>query len=190
MPVNNLNFLLGCSENSLDNFRLSRMSEVANLRKELHTVFDKLIDEMIQVELALWFKTHDRQALQRALETEEDAETWARRMIRGGGDILPRLRMDPEEVSKHHVESVMEYQARNISAGKCQTCPEPLARNSVRYCKKHLEQQRTRKQAKSHASDKAPHGRHPNTLAALAKAREEQAKKREGEECASPSMPE
>ncbi len=44
---------------------------------------------VVMVELALWFKGQDRQSLLKALETEEDALTWAKRMIRGGGEILP-----------------------------------------------------------------------------------------------------
>jgi hypothetical protein len=38
-----LNFLLGCSEGSLASFELTRLSEVANLRSELHAVLDRLL---------------------------------------------------------------------------------------------------------------------------------------------------
>ncbi len=115
-----LNFLLSVSEHTLDNFRLIHMSAAANLRKEIAILIDKLIDELVQVELAQWFKENDREGLKRALETEEDALTWAKRMMRGGGEILPRPRMSPEEAKAHRVASVMKCQRRNIAEGKCE----------------------------------------------------------------------
>lgn len=33
-----LNFLLGCSQGELETFQLTRLAEVADLRKELHTI--------------------------------------------------------------------------------------------------------------------------------------------------------
>jgi hypothetical protein len=169
-----INFLLTCSDKSLDNFRLAHMALAANLRKDLLAIVDQLIDENTQIALALWFKLNDRETLKRALETEEDAMTWARRMIRGGGEILPRLRMDPGEARKHRRESSKKYQAANIAAGKCRVCGEPVCRESVQHCTKHLEKSRARQQERTKKLGKAPQGRHPNTLAALAKGREKQ----------------
>jgi hypothetical protein len=168
-----LNFLLGISKESLQEYRLARMNAAANLRRQLLETIDQLIDEMLLVELAKWFEGQDRQSLFRAIASEEQAITWARRMIRGGGEILPRLRMSEEDARRHHAESAVRYQEANISEGKCMTCPEPLDRNSVRYCSKHLSEQRERKRGKSDMSDKAPHGRHPNSIAALARNREQ-----------------
>ena len=39
-----LNFLLACGQKDLDNFELTRLAEVADLRKELHAVLDRIID--------------------------------------------------------------------------------------------------------------------------------------------------
>lgn len=52
-PAVPLNFLLTCSEATLDSFRLAKMSVIANLRSELHDVLDKLIEEGIEAGLAL-----------------------------------------------------------------------------------------------------------------------------------------
>jgi hypothetical protein len=128
-----LNFLLGCSEQSLDAFELARLARVANLRKQLIETIDELIDESAVIRLVSFFRMNDRETLKRALENEEDALTWARRMIRGGGEIVPRIRGYSES-----------YQKRNIAAGKCAICPKPLAKNSVRLCEKHLAMDRKR----------------------------------------------
>jgi hypothetical protein len=114
-PKVRLNFLLGVPESTLDNYRLAHMSAAANLRKAMLETMDQLIDEMMTAELALWFKGQDRQSLLKALETEEDALTWAKRMIRGGGEILPRPRMSAEEARKHRVESSKRYRQRRKS---------------------------------------------------------------------------
>jgi len=47
-----LNFLLGCSENALANFELARLDEMAQLRKELQLVLDRLLDQMSQAAIA------------------------------------------------------------------------------------------------------------------------------------------
>jgi hypothetical protein len=154
------------------------MGLAANLRKELLSLVDKLVDEMVQIELALWFKENDREALKGAHEAEESIDAWARRMIRGGHDILPPSRMEPEEARAHRVRSVRKYQQRNVSEGKCKMCPNPLDRNSVRYCTKHLEMKRERQREKAREAGKCPRGKHPHTLAALAKTRERQGRKK------------
>ena len=136
-PPIRMNFLLGCSEATLDNFRLVRMASAANLRKELLSLVDTLVDEIVQIELAEWFKENDRETLRRALETEESVEAWARRMIRGGHEI-ERLGRDPQA----HRTAALTYQKRNMAAGLCCCCPRPLARNSVKYCEDHLRKQR------------------------------------------------
>jgi hypothetical protein len=157
-----LNFLLGCSEHTLDNFRLVRMSAAANLRQELLALVDKLVDERVQIELALWFKENDRETLKRALETEESAAEWANRMIRGGHEIV-RLGSNPQA----HRDAAMRYQRANIAEGRCKLCPRPLDRNSTQHCTKHLKQKRERQREKAQLAGKPPRGKHPNTLASL-----------------------
>ena len=47
---------------------------------------------------------------------------------------------------------------------------EPLDRNSTQHCRHHLEQKRERQREKAKVAGKYPRGKHPNTVAALAKA--------------------
>src|SRR5690242_14867309 len=86
-----LNFLLGCSNEALGQFELVRLGDVADLRKELHAVLDRLIDSTAQAALAAWFKAQDRQSLKDALENEPSAMEWAKEQIRKQG------RADEEE---------------------------------------------------------------------------------------------
>jgi hypothetical protein len=143
-----LNFLLGCGVHDLDNLELARLAEVADLRKELHAVLDRVIDAMSQAALAAWFKAQDRQALKHAIENEESAMEWAQRVIREQGKdrsaeaLLPLAALEPGAA---HLAAAMRYQERNIANGRCQNCPQPLDRNSVRYCTKHLVAARARK---------------------------------------------
>jgi len=181
-----LNFLLGCSQADLDSFKLARLAAVANLRNELQATMDKLIDEMTQASLASWFKEMDREALKRALDAEESALEFAKRMIRGGGDIIPRICLNPGQA---HRTAAITYQKRNIAEGKCSECPKPLARNSVRFCEKHLAMTRARASQKKALSDpgsreylysgevsESTQGRQPGTLAALAMQREQKSR--------------
>ncbi len=140
-----LNFLLGCSQQDLDSFQLARLAAVANLRSQLQETIDKLIDELMQAGLAAWFRKNDRETLKTALETEESALEWANRMIRGGGEIIPRICLEP---GKSHRIAAQTYQARNLAEGKCRVCPKPLALNSVELCEKHLAMSRARAQQK------------------------------------------
>ena len=140
-----LNFLLGCSQGELGNFELARMADVADLRKELHAILDRVIDAMSQAALASWFKAQDRNSLKHAIEHEESPLEWASRMIRdgqrSGEELLPLPSLPPGAA---HRAAAMLYQQRNIAEGKCQNCPEPLDPRSHRYCTKHLAMQRNK----------------------------------------------
>ena len=63
-------------------------------------------------------------------------------------DLLPVLSLPPGQA---HRTAAVTYQNRNIAEGKCCDCPMPLARNSVRYCEKHLAKCRERARAKKPA---------------------------------------
>jgi hypothetical protein len=182
-----LNFLLGCGQHDLDNFELARLAEVANQRKELHAVLDRVIDAMTQAALAAWFKAQDRQALKHAIENEESPMEWARRMVkerqRTAEELLPRAALEPGVA---HRAAAIRYQERNVAEGKCMKCPQPLDRNSVCYCSKHMAAERDRYHRKKGLADPGSReclyageavterrGRHPNNLAALAIAREQ-----------------
>jgi len=184
-PGARLNFLLGASDNDLGSFELARLAEVANLRADLHAVLDKLIDEMAQAAVAGWFRQTNREALLRAIQSPEEdtAEivAWAKQRIRDGRrsqeELVPRTLLAP---GKAHLAASLRYQERNVTEGKCRVCPEPLDRNSVRYCATHLEKSRDRQRTKSQSLNGTPHGRAPGTLAALAAGREKQATKARG----------
>jgi hypothetical protein len=175
-----LNFLLGASDNDLGSFELARLAEVANLRADLHAVLDKLIDGMAEAAVAGWFRQTNREALLRAIQSPEEhaAEilAWAKKRVRDGQrsqeDLVPRTLLAP---GKAHLAASLRYQERNVAGGKCRVCPEPLDRNSVRYCTAHLEKSRERQRTKQKNLNGAPHGRARGTLAALAAGREKQA---------------
>lgn len=177
-----VNFLLQCSQDELGKIQLARLTDVANLRIELQEIVDRMVDNLAQAAVAKWFRDADREALKQALETEESAIEWARRMVRGGGEILPRVRMSEEDARAHHVESTIRYKQNNIAAGKCKLCPKTLDRNSTQLCTKHLEQKNEWQREKSKKLGKAPHGRHPNTLASLARSREARSANKESPE--------
>jgi hypothetical protein len=155
LPVTaRLNFLLGASDTDLSSFELARLSEVANLRKDLHAILDKLIDEMSMAAVAGWFRKTTREKLKRAIETSPEERTaeieaWAKARIRDGqrseGELVPRTSLPP---GASHLADALLYSQRNIAEGKCGVCPKPLDRNSVRYCTRHLEIARLRKPPK------------------------------------------
>jgi hypothetical protein len=138
-------FLLTCSDTLLDNFELAKLSQVANLRSELHRVLDDLIDANNQASLARLFKSQGRERILRELAKKRDPIAEAKEKIRKKGrtpeDLVPILSMPPDQA---HRTASLTYQQRNIDEGKCCVCPSPLARNSVRYCEKHLTDVRER----------------------------------------------
>jgi len=156
---------------------------------------------MAAAALAQWFRTSDRQALKHAIENEESPIEWAQRMIQQGqrneaeDDLIPLPKMDPGAA---HLAAAMRYQERNIAEGLCSVCPEPLARNSVRYCEKHLTAARLRKKPKNAKGSppgsigwlhgegfESQQGRQPGTLQSLAITR----KKKSGALLAQLGMP-
>ena len=105
-----LNFLLGCSASELDSFELARLAKVADLRKQMIEIIDELIDESAVVRLVSFFRVNDRQALKQALETEEGPREWANRMIRGGGDVIPRVCLNPGQAHRTATATYPEAQ--------------------------------------------------------------------------------
>lgn len=178
-----INFLLTCSQASLDSLQLARLGEVANLRKELQAIVDRIVDNLATAALAAWFRQHDRELPRKALENPEDVLEWAKEQIRKQGQKGAELLPVPVAFGKAHRSAALRYQQRNVGEGKCRVCPAPLDRNSVRYCSAHLKKSRERQRTKSKNLNKPPHGRAPGTLAALAAGREKQATKaRDGRE--------
>lgn len=185
-----LNFLLGCSQVSLDSYELARLAETAYLRTEFHALFDRLIQESALATLAKWFRESDRTAINQALALEEDPLTWAKRQISERGrseeELLPLPSLPPGAA---HLAAALRYPKRNIAEGKCSVCPQPLDPNSVCYCTKHLAAARMRHKPKGgedpgsidylyqdHTPEKRQ-GRQPGTLQALAIARAQKQRK-------------
>lgn len=173
-----LNFLLTCSETSLGNFEISKLTDVHNLRSQLHSVLDDLIDASNQAALARLFRAQGRKRILRMLESTTDpiaeAKAKIKNMERTPEDFAPLLSLPP---GKAHRTASLTYQQRNIEEGKCCVCPMPLAPNSVRYCEKHLAACRNRTRVRAKKLNKPPHGRAPGTLAALAVSRKNQKQK-------------
>ena len=140
------NFLLGASNTDLDSFELMKLATIADLRKELHGIFDRIITETSQAALARWFKAQDRQTLKHAIEHEESALEWARRMIRERQrkpeELIPLPSLEPGAA---HRAAALRYQKRNLAEGKCRVCPRPIAPTSNGFCVKHLAAARDRK---------------------------------------------
>lgn len=181
-----LNFLLGCSQQSLDSYELARLAELADVRKEWQALSDRLRELEALVMLARWFRESDRDAINQALALEQSPTEWAKRQIKQEGrgeDLdLPLTSLPPGAA---HLAAALRYAERNIADGKCGVCPQPLDPNSVRYCTKHLTAQRMRHKPEGgedpgsidflyqdHTPEKR-HGRQPGTLKALASAREQ-----------------
>jgi hypothetical protein len=130
-----INFLLTCSDSTLASYELARLAAIADLRAELHVLLDRMIDTSAQASVVRWFRTTDRQTLKDAIENEETPIEWAKRKIAEGqrskeeleDDFLPGL-----PLGAAHVAKALRYRERNIGAGLCQNCPQPLANNSSR----------------------------------------------------------
>lgn len=184
------NFLLGASDGDLDAYELARLGAIADLRTQLHELYDKLIEQQALAGLVRWFRGQDRQTLKYAIENEEPPLEWAKRMIkerqRSGDDLLPLPSLPPGSA---HLAAAIRYTEKNIAAGLCGVCPQPLDRNSVRYCTTHLTAARHSHEKKGKAApgsreylyseEKQPstHGRQPGSLASLAMSREKATRK-------------
>jgi hypothetical protein len=134
-----LQFLLTCSETSLNNFQLVKLSEAANFRKQAYELMDAWYEAALQAELARLFRAQGRERILRALAQPLDAIADAKAKLHPP-EVSPEGYVAPEPLPKgqaHRTASVT-YQKRNVADGLCCVCPTPLARNSVLYCEKHL----------------------------------------------------
>lgn len=185
-----LKFLLEASDNAVGNFELAKLSEVANLRREMLALFDRLVDVSAQAVLAAYLRTVDREDLKRQLlesstVTLERIMGEAREQIRSQGrpdelEARPMpgpgflLKLPPEEAHRRRRDSKNRWQERQIAAGKCRSCSRPSCRESVNYCTKCLAKRRAAQRRRKGTVHE--HGLHPNTLAALRKANEKRKK--------------
>lgn len=159
-------------------------------------MFDRLVDETAQAALAAMLRRIDRQELVRRLlespdttfdviinetkaqirnqgRSEEEAEDYAKMP----SPWLVRSRMTAEEAKQARKDSIRNCRERNIAAGKCEKCSEPLAHHSVRYCEKRLATNRDKNTRYRRKKGIPPgQGTQPGTVAALQKSREKRAK--------------
>lgn len=178
--------------------------EILKMRAEMVRKFDRMVDVAALALLARWLRTIDRQELVRQLlesstVTIDGILADAKEQIRNSGRSAEEseagrmpMRIFPPGVA--HRNASKRYQAANIGEGKCSICPEPLDRNSVRFCTKHLaikrekDRQKNCKAGKRGNPDLEPgtrawlygngeveqstHGKQPGTLKALKEANE------------------
>jgi len=187
-----LNFLLGCGQKALEDFELARLAEVSDLRKQLYEIMGRYMDAMNQAAFAAWFRSQDRETLKHAIENEESPIEFAKRTIRERSqteeELLPLPSLPPGAA---HLAAAIRYQQRNTAEGKCSECPQPLDRNSVRFCAEHLRKSRDRQRSKKgprsepgsteylYSGDVTPstHGRRPGTRQSLTVSREQQTRR-------------
>ena len=185
-----INFLLGCSDLDLGNYELARLTEVAERRKQIQLLHDQIVEQTGLAWLAAWFRSMDRSALKHAIENEESPLEWAQRMIcegqRSEQENQESIPQPPLPPGAAHLAAALRYQQRNLAQGLCVYCPQPLDRNSVRFCTKHLALERHRSARKAGVKGEpgsadylygeiteSTHGRQPGTLRSLEMHREQ-----------------
>lgn len=147
------NFLLTCSDTTLDNFELAILEREAQLRAEMHELEERLTETRSRATVVRWFRwfrVQDWEALKHTPENQETAEAWAARMIRecqrSKEELIPRPSLLPPGAA--HLAAAKRDQESNIAEGKCRYCPEPICRESVDMCTEHLAKSRARAQQK------------------------------------------
>src|SRR5712664_3029427 len=135
VPAVPLNFLLTCSEGHLGDYELKVLGDAANARQELLEVLDRLVEHNAQAAVVRWFRSQDREEIKRAVDNPVDVVALAQQRIRDGQrseeELIPGALLPPGSA---HIAASLRYQKRNLAEGKCSLCPEPLDRNSLRFC--------------------------------------------------------
>jgi hypothetical protein len=144
-----VNFLVNCSSTSLDSYELTKLSLAANIQADLLELMHQWLEANTQATLARLFRNTDREAFKRWINEPVDPIAIAKAQIRSQGYTEEEADAQLDDViaanpGLAHRNAAVTYQKRNIAEGKCSICPKPLARNSVRYCEKHLRAARLR----------------------------------------------
>ena len=166
-------FLLECGDGEIGAFELARLSEVANLRADRLALFDRLCDTSESPNAKL------EEILARAQEAVRNQGRSQEETKEDGAMPSPwlvRQRKYLTDEERRAARTATERQSREkaLAAGKCEKCTEPLDRNSVRYCTKHLAMLRERDARDRQKKGIKPgtQGRQPGTLTALAASRD------------------
>jgi DNA repair exonuclease SbcCD ATPase subunit len=159
--------------------RRARKAKYGTLSAYRYSLLDQAIQRLCTVRLTQWILNGGLEDIRKSiLESPNTSETLL-------ADVCEQIRnygRSPEEIAAltewrqranenpgaARVAAAVRYQERNIAEGKCCVCPQPLDRNSVRLCTRHLEIDRLRK------PPKGGHGRQPGSLKVLALQREKQ----------------
>jgi hypothetical protein len=150
-----LKFLLTCSEIDLDNFELSTLGNLANLKSQAADVMENMLRETSRLDLVRSIRASSPEQIKEALERPSDPIAAAKLKIKNAGrseeELVPLPPLSPAAVKANYVAASIRYQERNVEEGKCSICPTPRARHSVLYCEKHLAacRERARAQARS-----------------------------------------
>ena len=186
----------------LGNLRSALLALFERFNDELHdqdAMFDQMVEVSAQALLAAWLRTIDRQELVRQLlepstVTLDGILADTKAQIRNSGRSREEsetaqmpMRIFPPGVA--HRNAALRYQERQIALGLCSVCPEPLDRNSVRFCTEHLAAARHREARKRGVKGEpgsrdflygeiteSQHGRTLGTLTSLAKSREKKSR--------------
>jgi hypothetical protein len=150
-------------------------------------LLDCLVDRLCTVRLAQWVLNGGLEEIRQTILDGPPGHQAFETLMADVNKQLRNFHRSPEEIAAladwrrrvkenpgaAHRAAVVRYAQRHIDNGKCERCPRPLDRDSVRYCKKHLEGWRERKRRKAAALNKPAWGKSPATLAGLRAAREE-----------------
>ena len=207
-----LDFLLKHSLMTLSELELSSLSRSSNALKCAKEQLDEAVAQREIAGVARWLLEHREDLLEAARRTilpakggevfESDAKvdevlTRAKEEVRDYGRsqeekedgpmpspwlVRERKYLTVEERRAGRSAISKRSREKHIAEGKCERCSQPLDRNSVRECSRHLEIHRQRNaRDREKQGIKPGSGRQPGTLKALKEANEKRkAKKRDG----------
>ena len=203
-----LDFLLSHSHTTLCELELISLSRSSNALKRAKEEMDEAVAQREVAGVVRWLMENREVLLEAARRTilpakggevfEPDAKleqalTRAREEIRDQGRsqeekdgpmpspwlVRERKYLTDEQRRAGRSASEKQSRERRIAKGLCEKCSEPLARESVRECSKHLalHRQRDARDRKKKGIEPGTAGRQPGTLAALAAGRAKQSKR-------------
>jgi hypothetical protein len=176
--------------------RRARKGKYGSPSARRYGLLDCLVDRLCTVRLAQWVLNGGLEEIRQAILDGPPGHQAFETLMADVREKLRNFHRSPEEIAAladwrrrvkenpgaAHRAAVIRYAQHHIDSGKCERCPRPLHRNSVRYCEKHLEACRERAREKVKGLNKPAWGRAPGTLAALAAANKKRRNKSNGGE--------